>query len=840
MTRDRLLAGAALIALGAGFAAAPAFAQQQSAQAQTAQAQTGLEEIVVTARKREENLMEVPLSISAFTADMIEQTGIENLTDLANQTPGLSFRQAFGRVGTGEGGGSSNRPTMRGQSNIIGVPNMGFFVDGVYVSGNITSYQLDNVERIEVIRGPQAALYGRGTFAGAMNFITRKPGDELAGKIEATVGEYDRYEVTGYINGPIIDGRLSGEISGRYYSFAGDYVNRASGKREGGEETSRNVGTKLYFTPSDDLEFELNAAWSRDVDGFFPSAYSGVNCGLPNIIGTVGTTPRSSNRRRGYYCGEVDVPDTYFARHDVHEALGLDGVNRNTWRSSLKATYDVNDWTLTAIGAFNKFRNAQGFDSGFELGEANGRPQGLNHTQDRRQDWSVEGRIQSPEDNRVKGLVGTYYYRQDDGEGYRGVFTLPAAPAVIPFRPAVDLVPSSPYGTPLPVVIAIPNTVRFLKALTKNDSAVRNWSVFGLMEFEVSEELTITAEGRYQTDKIISDQLAENPTNVLLKESFKKFLPRATALYKVTDNWNVFANVAKGNKPGGFNVLPTDADAASRTFFEQNYQTFDEESAWTYELGLKGTNEDRTLSINSSFYWIDWSDQQLTQTYLYRRAIPAPPAPPPVPLDTTSTATLNAGKTRIRGLEFDVNAKPSDNLDLRLAYSLTDGKFRDFIDAETEDIYDTDGRVGAFNLAPNDPNGQTRGQRIPYSPKHQIILSGTFRQPVSGDWEGFVRSDLTYESRRFDQVHNLAHTGDSYTWNLRTGIEDEATTLTLYVNNVLNDDTASFLTRLVDATRPLQIPSRADPTVFQTTTFRNILAGFPRKRAFGVTASHKF
>jgi outer membrane receptor protein involved in Fe transport len=828
MTRQHLLATAALTAgLATGFGVPAAAQQQQRQPDQTAQAQAGLEEIVVTARKREENLMEVPLAISAFSAEFIEQTGIDNMTDLANQTPGLSFRLAFGRVGTGEGGGSSNRPTLRGQSNIVGVPNMGFFVDGVYVSGNITSYQLDNVERVEVIRGPQAALFGRGTFAGAMNFITRKPGDEIAGKVEATAGQHDHYEVTGYVNGPVIEGKLGAEISGRYYTFGGDWVNRATQKKQGGEESSRNVGGLLYFTPSDDLDIEVNAAWSKDIDGYFAAAYSGINCGFPNIVATVGGIPRSSNRRRGYYCGEIDMPDTYFARTDILEQLGLDGVNRTTWRSSIKANYDINDWTLSAIGAFNKFRNAQGFDSGLELGEPGGRPLGLQHTQDRRKDWSVEARVQSPDDQPISGLLGTYYYRQDDRAGYRGVFTLPAG--VIPIYPQVQEVP---FGSAQPPVPA--GTVRFSRAPTQNDSAVRNWSVFGLLEFDVTDELKLTAEGRYQVDKIISDQLIENPTNPLLKASFKKFLPRATMLYSINDDWNLYANVAKGNKPGGFNSLAADADAASRAFFEQNFQTFGEESAWTYELGLKGNNADRTVSVNSSIYWIAWSDQQLTSTFIYTRQ--SPPAATPT---NTSTAILNAGTTRIRGLELDVNAKPTDWLDLRAAYTLVDGKIRDFIDPETEDIYDTDGRVGPFDRA-GDPTGQTRGARIPYSPKHQIILSGVVTQPVGGDWNAVLRSDLTYESRRYDQIHNLAHTGDSYIWNLRASAESDAVSVTLFVNNVLNDDTSSFLTRLVDASRFIQIPSRQDPNVFQTTLFRNIFASFPRKREIGVTAKYKF
>ena len=159
----------------------PALAQQGPAENDGTRVDTGA--IIVTARKREENLIDVPLTITALTEKEIQSSGIENISDLSRQVPGFNFKQGFGRTGGGDGG-ASVRPSIRGMSNILGAPNAGFFVDGVFVSQNITSYQLDNLERIEVIRGPQAALFGRQTFSGAINFVTRKPGNELRGAIK--------------------------------------------------------------------------------------------------------------------------------------------------------------------------------------------------------------------------------------------------------------------------------------------------------------------------------------------------------------------------------------------------------------------------------------------------------------------------------------------------------------------------------------------------------------------------------------------------------------------------------------------------------------------------------
>jgi len=807
MTRSRLLASVAMVAATASIQMAyskPAMAQQRSAQVSA-----GIEEIVVTARKRDENLKDVPLAISAFTEVAIEKAGIDNMTDLANQTPGFSFRQGFGRTGAGQGGAAS-RPSIRAQSNILGVANTGFFVDGIYVSGNITSYQLDNVERIEVIRGPQSALFGRGTFAGAVNFITRKPGDTFTGKIETTVAQNDRYEVNGYVSGPIIEGKVAGELNGRYYTFGGDWLNRATGKKEGGEESSRNVGGKLYFTPSDSFDAEVNVGLTKDVDGFYASGFLGVanlNCQLPTIVATV-PFPRSSNRRTGAFCGEQEIPDTFYARTDLLDALGLDGVNRGAWRASAKANYEVNDWTLTGIAAYNKNRNASGFDSNFNQTEVRGRTTGLTYTESRRKDWSLEGRIDSPRDNTLRGLAGFYYYREDDGVGYTSVFTNPAGTAPVP----------------------IGSVIGFAKTPSQDDSAVRNWSVFSLLEFEASDNLSLTAEGRYQVDKIISDQAINRAENPLLDVEYKKFLPRATALYSLNEDWNVFANVAKGNKPGGFNSLPTDADAASRADLVANAQSFREESAWTYELGVKGANADRTITLSSSAYWIAWSNQQLTKGRTYTLVN-----------GTFNTASLiqNAGQSRIRGLEIDMNAKPADALDFRLGYAYNKAEIRDFLDDEQEDLYDTDGLVGPLNRG-NDPSGQTRGQRLPQTPAHQVILSGSFTQPLSGDWAGFIRSDLTYETKRYAQVDNLQHTGDSYLMNIRTGVENDALSVTLFVNNVLDDHTPAVITRLRDFSAFLQIPNRLAGKPATTTFFRDYNAAYPRKRSIGVTGRYKF
>ena len=241
--------------------AAPVWAQAPSGT--TAEA-TDVGEIVVTARKREERLQDVPLTISVVNADMISRSHLNNVSDLATQTPGFSYKQGFGR--SGGGGGAGVRPSIRGMSSVVGAPNAAFFVDGVFVSDNIASYQLDNLERVEVIKGPQSALFGRQTFSGAISYITRKPTNELSGKAKVTYGEYGNFEASGFISGPIIKDVLLFEVNARRYNFGGDYVNADSGKRDLGAQKSTNFGGKLLFRPTSNIEIIGNLGFSRDRD----------------------------------------------------------------------------------------------------------------------------------------------------------------------------------------------------------------------------------------------------------------------------------------------------------------------------------------------------------------------------------------------------------------------------------------------------------------------------------------------------------------------------------------------------------------------------------------------
>ncbi len=139
------------------------------------------EEIVVTARKTEERLQEAPLAVSVVTSAAIDRFGFNSVTDLTRATAGLVFDDSFGR--------DANRPVIRGQANILGDSGVAFFIDGIYFNGSIADYDIDSIQRIEVVKGPQSALYGRNTYSGAINIITKAPGDTWRGRLQAEVSK---------------------------------------------------------------------------------------------------------------------------------------------------------------------------------------------------------------------------------------------------------------------------------------------------------------------------------------------------------------------------------------------------------------------------------------------------------------------------------------------------------------------------------------------------------------------------------------------------------------------------------------------------------------------------
>jgi len=214
-------------------------------------------EIIITARKREETLQSVPTSVAVVTDETIQNLALDSLEEIANTTPGLIFDESFGRNG--------NRPVIRGQANLLGEPGVAFFIDGIYYTGSLADYDVDSIERIEVVKGPQSALYGRNTYSGAINIISKLPGDVWEGRVTADIAENERYELTAGIRGPISDG-LSVGVNGRFYDFGGEFESAFDGQTVG-DQSSWSASGVLAWNNGGPFRATLRGYYNRTDDG---------------------------------------------------------------------------------------------------------------------------------------------------------------------------------------------------------------------------------------------------------------------------------------------------------------------------------------------------------------------------------------------------------------------------------------------------------------------------------------------------------------------------------------------------------------------------------------------
>ena len=705
-----------------------------------------LEEVIVTARKREENLQEVPLSVTAFNATTLQDYRMFSPEDIAGFTPGFSFVNSFGR--------DSDRPVVRGMSNILGAPNASFFIDGVYVPGTIASTELQMLERVEVIKGPQAALYGRATFSGAINYVTRRPTNELEGQVTVTAAEHETINTNAYISGPIVQDSLYFYLGAGFSEYGGEYDNTISGDEVGGEETTTFTG-KLLWTPSDSFEASLRVTAQEDDDDHIAIWLQGAeynNCYSPDA---------SRPSARGYYCGTVKTNDEVTLRTDF---LPDPGIERDVLRTSLNMDWELgNGWTISSITGYQETETDRNIDVSyggydalaylaavyappfFDLAGSFWRVQA-----EETETFSQELRLSSSADQRLRWSVGAYWY---DSE-FKQTVDDRIAP-LTSFDFLLDPAQSEQRPNSYPEVRNTENT-----------------AIFGSVEFDFTDSLTGTIEVRHATDKIEADYLSYAFTSGdKFEEEFDSFTPRFTLTWVPSDSTTIYGNVAKGTKPGGFNDPGTDQ------------VSYDEEEAWNFEVGVKKRILGGRGTWNSALFLIDWTDQQLT----FNAQRP----------DGTLTSFIdNVGETSVTGFETELSMMITPNWDMTANYSYINSEIDEYTSADQAIL------IGCNTTADDyydciQANGSVEGNQTPRSPKHQASLRTMFRIPMgAGEW--FVGGDIRYEGSKYAQVHNFAQTGSRTTVGAQAGYRNDRWTVTVWGKNLTDDDTAMDILRYID------------------------------------------
>ncbi|MEM1437927.1 MAG: TonB-dependent receptor [Pseudomonadota bacterium] len=793
----RLGSGLVRAGLVAGITAATAFAP-------VAQAQE-IEEIVVSARKRTETLQTVPVSVSAVTSDTIVNLNLQDFSDIAKLSAGIIFDNDFGRT--------SNRPVIRGQANILGESGVSYFIDGVYIEGSLADFDLNDVERFEIIKGPQSALYGRNTYAGAINIITKSPGDTLDGNVAVTLTNDDEREVSASIRGPITD-TLSGGITLRRFQLDGPWTNEFDNS-DIGEQESNSLSAVLQWAPNERLSARFRAYYNDLDDGqppLFAQRAINNNCFEDN-----GALYAGLGR---YFCGTVS-PQPINTNFSVQAPDARE--EQQTLQTSLAIDYELNDaWTLTSITGFNRRDGIQVTDgdysdsildvsnfttNGVKLGPpvpTIPAPYGYARSDEivdfTFSNWSFGDDISQElrfafEGERVSALLGAYYFRERSES--RDIRELPAnADEIIAASIAAESAQLNSLCAALPDCLFIfpfdPTPPVVVVPRNRSDDELTNTAVFGLVEFPLSDTVSLTLEGRYQEEEIEQVAILQDlggPVEDIVrsKASFDAFLQRYTLDWQATDDMLLYGVVATGTKPGGFN-----GPLAIRA----GLPTFDEEDVTSVELGAKTTWLDGALTANVAIFSNEIDGYQLTQNARSGA--------------NTTSATVNAGDARINGFELESTWRAGDILALTLNYAYTDAEFTDGVD-ENQGVLNDVADDGLRNCslgeqfdsptctASDSPTfGSIDGKKIPRTAENMLFLDAELRDSFNADWEWFAGINYTYESSKFAQVHNLAETGDTSLVGARFGVESDKYSVILFGRNVFGEDSSPLVLRYAD------------------------------------------
>ena len=786
-----------------------------------------LEEVIVTARKREESLQEIPVAVSAIGAEAIRELAIQDLDDIAKVTAGLVFDNDFSRT--------ANRPVIRGQANILNESGVAYFIDGVYVTGSIADYDLQDVQRVEVVKGPQSALYGRNTYAGAINFITKDPADQPAGNVQVQLAEDEQYQVTGSVSGPLVDGVLSGRLAGRYYERGAIFDSTFDGAGVGDQE-SRSLSGLLRWTPGEATDVRFRAYYSELDDGqppLFRQPAAANNCFQDNGGYYLGLGR--------YYCGEVE-PRDITSDYSVQAPNAGDRVEQT--QLSLRIDHQFNDrWSVTSITGWNEREATQiteadygptSFQTSvfarFPLGPPPA-PFGLvtagaldftfSFDQDR-EEWSQELRFDY-DGGRLRASVGAYYFTQDSSQADNrqlpdDAAALTAASFGARLAEEAAICAANPIClTAFPVTP--PSTV-LPPPRNRSSAELENRALFGLLAYDLTDRLTLTVEARYQEEEIDQTAIAQVLGGPITRvtdsnETFDAFTPRITLDWQLSDDHLLYLLYAEGTKPGGFN------GAAA---IEGGVPAFDEEDLRSVEFGTKSFFLDGQLRLNTALFFNELDGYQLTQNVHGAGEI--------------TSATVNAGDAELSGLEIEVLYSPAaiPGLALTANYAYVNPEFTEGFDLNQgllNDVAD-DGLTncstgvqfeGAACSTDTVALGSIAGNQVPRTSQNTAFIDLEYRRPFGNGWEWFAGANYSYEESRYAQVLNLAETGDIGVFNARLGLSSDRYLINFWGKNLGGEDASPFVLRYADAGDSLR---------------RNFVGTARRDTYFGLTAQARF
>lgn len=676
--------------------------------AQETTPQGALEEIIVTARYRSESLQEVPVSVTAFSAKQLEDAGVRGYGDFVALTPNVSLVQA-------ESVGQSFL-TIRGLTQVRnGEAPVAFVVDGVQQSSNrLFSQVLFDLESVQVLKGPQGALYGRNAAGGAIVVTTRQPTDEIEGGVQLGFGEGGERNAQAAVSGPVIRDKLLFRLAGSYVDRDGYFDNLYLGTKADDYE-DKSARALLKWLATDDFTAELRLNYGNTSGRalnyqFQPTLFDSANPCFADPVNPFGGPAPDPNR----------VVRTFCANN-----LGLD--ERDIHEATAKLDYHFSQVTLTGIFSYNTVEETTGGDQ-FPYTASRNVFGFLDGTQTQYFDiesHSAEIRLASDSDLPLRWMIGAYGLQTDrfvstttGSDLGQGILALRRDPAFA--------------STTNP-------TLSWFADDNDNDS----WALFGNVAYDVTPDLELAAAVRYDKDKRRQTVDPRNTGGVppgcssaatascVREASFDELQPKLSARYKISSDVQVYATWGRGFRSGEFNQFGT-AAAAGAVGLVGVGDLVTPEKTDSAEIGFKSELLDRRLRLNAAIFDTTVKGQQY---FVFVGAIGA-------------QVLVNLDKVRIRGGELEIVASPLDGLDLYAGVGVSDSEIERY-----------------------DINPVAVGKWAPYVPQTSYNAGAQYRFPLSSALRLMTRVDFVSKGKQYWDPENSGPRDTVNLLNLRIALE---------------------------------------------------------------------
>lgn len=788
-----------------------------------------IEEIVVTARKKSESLQDIPVQVDVLTAQEIARKGITSLQDISKMSSALVFDNGFTQ--------SDTRISLRGLSPIRGRQNVAVLQDGVDMSSeNLTiaggtaliNSRLFDLERVEVVKGPQSALYGRSAFAGAINYVTKKPTQEGGSSISLTMASDAELDARLSWSGGLSENTAVG------FNFAswerdGHHTNLVSGEKVGGEEGTA-ASLTFNYEPTDDFSLLTRIEYSDD--DFEQAAQTQISGSsmlpVPSIATQAVNTciiPAGPACLAYYTTGNVisplvtsmpanlgiipNIDDlTGMATLNMNPRTGKDypGANREITKFTMTAVKDFQNVTFTSVTSVFDAKVFTFEDSAFR-GDGFTRTQvGELHYNQETETTSQEFRLQSNNTEGMRWTIGAQVWNQDmklEDSSFNVITYLNTRPW---FAPAF-LNPNSPFihgsGNQYLAAICAPGTEggQFSGCL---DRGVQLWnrdtkhkSIYALLEFDISDQLMLTLEGRSSKEDertCGSDGGGTvDPNGVGFAGPGQKRLtppnwtyricgdhdenmstPKATLTYTMSDDMMIYGYVAKAKKPGGISTVT----GGGFSIYDPEDNRYDAEEMSVYEIGIKSTLMDGRLQLNGDIFFQDFTDKQAATQVVNKTT------------GLLQSKVINAAKAEVKGLEVDLLYQASENLTLSLSYTHLDNEYSNFtrLTSGASDL----ARAGNCTVLTDTSGAKTcqidlSGNPLENAPESSVVLGATYNWDTADGRTWLVEADVMYQDQRAVGQFNRTFL-DSYTKvDLRAGFISDNFEIIAYVENAFDD-----------------------------------------------------